>query len=78
MKFLKNLIIIIFISSTYSLQAQNTLSGGVTDGKDNSPLIRAAISIPDLKTGAISDKNDCNGHSRAPLSFKNQRLIIFS
>lgn len=37
--------------------AIGTLSGKVTDKKDGSPIIGATISIPDLKTGTITDAN---------------------
>lgn len=43
------------IWSTSFLHAQNSLSGKVTDEKDGSPLIGATVSIPEIKSGTISD-----------------------
>ena len=34
-----------------------TLTGKVTNKKDNSPLISAVVYFPDLKTGAATDLN---------------------
>ena len=37
------------------VQAQNSLSGTITDSKDKSPLPGAIVSITDLKTGTTTD-----------------------
>ncbi|MCY7408751.1 MAG: TonB-dependent receptor, partial [Chitinophagales bacterium] len=37
--------------------AQNILSGKVTDAKDGSPLIGATVSIPEIKTGTVTNEN---------------------
>ncbi|MEZ5014483.1 MAG: TonB-dependent receptor [Chitinophagales bacterium] len=40
---------------TIHANAQNSLSGTVTDANDNSPLIGATIYFPDIKTVAVTD-----------------------
>ena len=51
------LIICIVILSCQFSNAQNTLSGKITDGKTGEAVAGATVYIPELKTGAIADKN---------------------
>ncbi|TSJ42982.1 TonB-dependent receptor [Mucilaginibacter corticis] len=53
-------LLFILLANTVITKADNaigTLSGKVTDKKDGSPIIGATISIPDLKTGTVTDAN---------------------
>src|SRR5580692_2001570 len=40
-----------------SPQAQNSVSGRITDAVSGSPLVGATVYIPDLKLGAVSDRD---------------------
>jgi iron complex outermembrane receptor protein len=65
MKYTLKLIAMLFIllANTIPTKAGNihnaagTLTGTVTDKKDGSPIIGATVTIPDLKTGTITDAN---------------------
>lgn len=55
-----SLLVILLVNSLFtkaSATAPATITGTVTDKKDNSPIPGATIDIPDLKTGTISDAN---------------------
>nr|WP_217452189.1 TonB-dependent receptor [Mucilaginibacter humi] len=49
------------LANTFLTKAEEpdpgTISGTVTDKKDGSPIVGATVSIPDLKTGTITDAN---------------------
>ncbi|MHB1688673.1 MAG: TonB-dependent receptor [Ignavibacteriaceae bacterium] len=52
---LKSFLIILFFFIINNISfAQSTLSGKITDSKDNSPLSGASVYIPDIKIGAVS------------------------
>ena len=68
--------LIIFSLSQFIGKAQISLSGKITDSKDNSALNSASIYIPDIKTGAVSKedgsyeiKNIPNGTYLVEVSF---------
>jgi iron complex outermembrane recepter protein len=46
-----------FLILSIAATAQNKLSGTILDSHDNAPLKGVAVSIPDIKTGAISDSS---------------------
>lgn len=54
-------LLVFLLANTYITKAHDigpgTLTGTVTDKKDGSPIIGASISIPDLKTGTLTDIN---------------------
>ncbi|MFD2148368.1 TonB-dependent receptor [Mucilaginibacter antarcticus] len=58
MKFFATLFIIM-ASTLYTKAdiAPGTLTGIVTDKKDGTPIIGATVSVPDLKTGTVTDAN---------------------
>jgi iron complex outermembrane receptor protein len=47
----------IFTQANAADNAPGTLTGVVTDKKDGSPIVGATVSIPDLKTGTLTDAN---------------------
>ncbi len=54
-------IICLFAGLPLFLKGQNILYGNISDALDGSPLVGATISIPELKSGTISDET---GHYR--------------
>ncbi|MES2810223.1 MAG: TonB-dependent receptor [Bacteroidota bacterium] len=52
------MLLIMLAYNTYSYaagNAQGTITGTVTDKKDGTPIIGATVTIPDLKTGTVTD-----------------------
>lgn len=52
--FITTILILLVIINSYS---QNSLSGKVIDAKDGAVLIGATVSIPEIKTGGVTDAN---------------------
>jgi iron complex outermembrane receptor protein len=63
MKYHIKLIVLLFILLANAIYTKaddptaGTITGTITDKKDGSPIIGATISIPDLKTGTVTDAN---------------------
>jgi iron complex outermembrane receptor protein len=53
----KILIILVMIVSYHTINAQNKITGKITDNITGGPIPGATVYIPELKTGTIADKN---------------------
>jgi iron complex outermembrane recepter protein len=76
-------IIIVLILTSHVLNAQNKLTGRITDQKTGEAIAGATIYIPELKTGAIADADGTYGIDNLPkatvivqISFLGYKAIV--